>query len=186
MAVPAGWGSVCPDTNGEDNCSANDYAVIDFRPFGNNTVVSWFGIQVNQTNLSGLTATGYPTPYYLEGNPTDTVGDPNFSPTNNPNGIAGCGGANPYFAYPWMCGMGGPGEVNGDYVESDTINVSPGHSGSPWWLVEGNGDTQIIGIVTGDTTYHDLFRCGTNPCYRNFGRHIDSTVWNFFTSNSEL
>ena len=74
---------------------------------------------------------------------------------------------------------------NTSYVESSSNIESPGFSGGPWWL-NFNGSDDVSAIDTGFIGYFDVGQCGTNRCYRNYARLIDTAVWNFFTTYTEL
>jgi len=79
-------------------------------------------------------------------------------------------------------GSGRPAGLNGTRLESGVLIVTPGNSGGPWWFAVNGSYTNpaLVAITTGNIAYP----CGRTTCYRNFGRYIDTSVWNFIVANS--
>lgn len=184
---PSAWSSSCPGTDSYGSgCAQYDYAVVDFRRCGNPTInnTGWMGVIVNDSSLPSVELDGYPGFYTLSGSPPNNVSGstyPGCGSNNNPNG-----------KFPFECGMSGPGDLNSDgwSIESDTVSGGPGVSGGPWWVnLSGNPYCDgpcVAGTNIGDRAYFDLYKCGFNDCYRNYGHLVDTAAWNFFTSHSEL
>jgi len=42
----------------------------------------------------------------------------------------------------------------------------------------------VAALTTSDVGYWDVGQCGANECWRNYGRNIDTGVWNFITTYS--
>lgn len=181
---PSAWDTAisggCPGQ--QLTCSQYDYSVIDYRPCGNPTIAQSgsMGFAENSGNsqwASGISHYGYPGAYNLVGSPPDTN-------TNNPGTITPCAGANPSGIFPFMCGagpilptqtiqyqlFGGQFFGSGFEFEANAVTSSQGDSGGPWWYTSG-GTPFEIAVEVGDNS--------PDGNQWNFGRFIDSTVWNF-------
>jgi hypothetical protein len=178
-AIPSGWGTTCSSKNESNACTPFDYAVVDFRPCGNPTIASTgtMGVIFNATSLTNVRVDGFPSWYAALGTPPNPVSTFAFS------GSPPCGlNNNPLQAWPAECGESGPAALNGPRLESGVLIETPGDSGGPWWVAV-NGSIEnpaLIAITTG----FDFYPCGRSTCYRNFGRYIDTSVWNFIVANS--
>ncbi|AEI65220.1 trypsin-like serine peptidase [Corallococcus macrosporus] len=76
----------------------------------------------------------------------------------------------------FQCGMSGSAGINGHRIETEHIDTTGGQSGGPWSRNMGSGVHRVAAMHTGFRSYFDLFKCGFDPCQRNFGRRIDASV----------
>jgi len=193
---PSAWDSLvsggCPSPGGDEwgnGCSQYDVAVVDFRPCGNPTIShsGTMGVSINQSTFPGSGSSaqhgdGYPAPYTFY---TDSHGKANTTPVNPT--INACGpSANPYNFYPYPCGMTGPGNMgpNGYDFISDTLSITEGDSGGPLWQYKSDGYPYQNSIIVGWEAFFNFNYCGLNFCFRDYGRLIDTGVWNFITTYS--
>jgi trypsin len=175
---PSGWANNPTD-------GTWDYATVDFRPCGNPTIArtGWMGITPNATVNWTLNVSGYPNWYLVGSN-----GLPNPANSSTPGASPGCGwGANPAGDFPFLCGESW---VSGSYwsgikLETNTISLSPGDSGGPWWESIGSASAQLIGITTAEVSYSCGF-LNLSTCYSNEASGITTTVWNFIVSTTEI
>jgi hypothetical protein len=179
-------GGPCTSTgdNHANGCAYYDFAVVDFRPCGNPTIsqTGTMGVDINNTNLGVEHLDGYPGSYQFQ----TTAGEPDNN-GNSGTRFPACGATtNPQFLFPVLCGMYGVADFssNDNYTdESQGVTGSPGDSGGPWYQTRIDGYSYVDAINTGGRWYWNLFTgCGLNNCYDNYGRRIDTFVWNFITT----
>ena len=131
------------------------------------------------TSFPNARIDGFPGWYKTSGNPIDQsslMGD------NPPCGLNN----NPLEAFPFECGQSGSMILNGTRVESALASESPGDSGGPIWIpVNGShNNAAVVAILTGDIAYACTGGPTGNTCFRDFGRWIDTSVWNFINANA--
>jgi Trypsin len=179
---PSGWGN-CVGSEG-DSCEQYDYAVVDFRPCGNPTIVDTMAVAITSGNNAAfynIQLGGYPGAYWFQnGSPPDPVSanDPSGSgPTYPPCGT----NVNRYNLSPLLCGTGGgSAQSNGSSFEVDSANLndSAGESGAAMWGFNGSTAYEIA-IMMNERSYFDFWQCALGLCYRDTGHLIDNNVWNF-------
>jgi len=129
-----------------------DYAVMDTYPC--HGAPNWFGGYI--ANTGDMT-------YVNHGYPGDT-----------------CPGAPSPFDY--QCGMSGWAYINEWRIETDQVDVMPGQSGSPFYVMW--DIPRPAGVVSAYREYFDLFRCGFDLCRRNYARRIDNAFSDFIVQGS--
>jgi len=80
-----------------------------------------------------------------------------------------------------QCGMAGPANHNGLWIETEHIDATGGQSGAPWYATNW---TMPAAVNQGYRSYPDLWQCGFASCQRNFGRRIDWGVDEFIRAVS--
>jgi V8-like Glu-specific endopeptidase len=75
-----------------------------------------------------------------------------------------------------MCGMSGPAYLNEWRIETEHIDGTDGQDGAPWWTTN---PTRVAGVHIGYREYGDFWRCGFEPCRRNYARRIDGAMDTF-------